>query len=164
MQITFKGNPMTLVGEPLKVGDKLPNFTLTKMDLTDLSAEETKGVRIFLAVPSLDTPICDMEVARFNQELQKLPAVTCYTVSVDLPFAQSRWCQAKAVENVVVASDYKNRSFGKETGTFIEELCLLTRACFVVNEQNEVVFADYMPEVSSEPDYQAVLTAAKALL
>ncbi|MPQ45214.1 thiol peroxidase [Clostridium tarantellae] len=162
MKVKFKGNELNLVGEQVHVGEKLPCFTVVDNNLGDVSLKDTKGVRIFLSVPSIDTPVCSIEVASFNEKIKELPNITCYTISMDLPFAQSRWCQAGTVENVKVLSDYKNREFAKATGTYLKELGLLTRACFVVNSNDELVYVDYLDEVTNEPDYNAVLEAAKA--
>ncbi|MGL5244671.1 MAG: thiol peroxidase [Sarcina sp.] len=161
MKVKFKGNDVNLVGEELKLGEKLPCFTVVANDLSNVSLKDTKGVRIFLAVPSIDTPVCSMEVARFNEKIKQLPDITCYTISMDLPFAQSRWCQAGTVENVKVLSDYKDREFAKATGTYIKELGLLTRACFVVDSNDELVYVNYLDEVTDEPNYDEVLEAAK---
>ena len=163
MKITFMGNPLTLVGTQLKAGDMLPDFTVTKNDLSPLTLADTQGkTRIFLAVPSLDTPVCDMEIREFNKRAAELPNVIIYTISMDLPFAQARWCGAAGVENVVTASDYKDRVFAAATGTMIEELGLLTRAAFVVDASGKVVHVEYLEEITNQPDYNAILAAAKA--
>ena len=161
MQVTFEGKPLTLVGAQLKVGDKLPNITLTANDLSSVSTHDKKGTRVFLTVPSLDTPVCDTEVRRFNQEVSKLKDVFIYAISLDLPFAQARWCGAAGIANVQIVSDYKNREFGKATGTFINELALLTRSVIIVNENNEVTYVEYLSEITNEPNYEAALNALK---
>ena len=163
MKVTFEGNPLTLVGERLKVGDKFPEFGVSKQDLNPLWFKDTAGIRIFLSVPSIDTPVCDLEVMTFNQRIKEIPDVTVYTVSMDLPFAQSRWCGAKGVENVLVVSDYHERQFAKATGTLIKELSLLTRAAFVVDEGGIIRYVDYLDEITQQPDFDAILNAAKAL-
>ena len=164
MKITFMGNPLTLVGTQLKAGNMLPDFTVTKNDLSPLTLADTQGkTRIFLAVPSLDTPVCDMEIREFNKRAAELPNVIIYTISMDLPFAQARWCGAASVEAVVTASDYKDRAFAAATGTLIEELALLTRAAFVVDAAGKVVYVEYLEEITDQPDYDAILDAAKAL-
>lgn len=164
MNITFKGTPVTLTGKTLRAGDLMPDFTVTGKEMNPVTLADTQGVRIFLAVPSLDTPVCDLEVRTFVQRLQQKPGVTVWAVSMDLPFAQSRWCAATGVASVHVVSDYKERSFGAATGTMIQELGLLTRAVFVVDQQGNIVYTEYVQEVSSAPDYDAALKQAEALL
>jgi len=159
--IKFQGNTLTLEGTIVKVGETLRDFTVVANDLSPVHSKDTNGVRIFLTVPSIDTPVCDTEVKRFNQEVDKLDGVTCYTVSMDLPFAQSRWCALADIETVKTVSDYKDREFGKATGTYIKELGLLTRAAFVVDSENIVTFVDYLEEVTNEPNYDNILAAAK---
>ncbi|MGL5084605.1 MAG: thiol peroxidase [Clostridium sp.] len=160
--IKFNGGPLTLGGKTVEVGEKLREFTLVANDLSAIESKDTKGVRVFLAVPSIDTGVCDMEVKKFNAELANVQGVTCYTVSMDLPFAQSRWCGDAGVETVKVVSDYKDRSFAEATGTYIKELGLLTRASFVVDSEDNVVFVEYLEEITNEPTYVAVLEAAKS--
>ena len=163
MQVTFQGNPLTLEGKQVSVGDVFPNFTVTKNDLSKLSLEDTSGVRIILTVPSLDTGVCDVEVNTFNKRASEIPGVSIYAISADLPFAQARWCGAAAVSSVVTASDYNERSFGAATGTFIKELALLTRAAFVLDAQSKIVHVEYLKEITEEPNYDAILEAAKKL-
>ena len=161
MKVTFQGNPLTLEGTQVKVGDNAPNFTVVNNDLNEVSLNDTKGKRIFLTVPSLDTPVCDTEVRRFNEEASKLDNVTVYTVSMDLPFAQARWCGAAGVNNVVTVSDYKDKVFSKNYGAYINELGLLTRAVFVVDENNKVTYVEYLNEITEEPNYAKALEALK---
>jgi len=161
MKITFQGNPLTLSGTQLKPGDTLKGFTVAKNDLSPLALSDTKGVRIFLTVPSLDTPVCDMEVREFNKHAAQLSGISIYTISMDLPFAQARWCGAAGVENVVAASDYKDKAFAEATGTMIEELGLLTRAALVVDASGKIVYAEYVGEITEQPNYDAILEAAK---
>jgi len=161
MKITFKGNPLNLIGEQLKAGDTFKDFSVSKNDLSPLTLADTSGVRVFLTVPSLDTPTCDMEVREFNKRAGELPGVSIFTVSLDLPFAQARWCGAAGVASVVTASDYKDGSFATATGTKIAELGLLTRAAFVVDASGKVVYAEYVSEITEEPNYEAILNAAK---
>ena len=134
MKVTFQGNPLTLEGTQVKVGDTAPDFTVVDNDLNPFKLSDTKGKRVFLTVPSLDTPVCDTEVRRFNQEAAKLGDVTIYTISMDLPFAQGRWCGGAEIDKVKTVSDYKDREFGKNYGVYINELGLLSRAVFVVDE------------------------------
>jgi thiol peroxidase len=164
--ITFKGNPFTLLGSELKVGDKAPDFAVVDNGLAPVSLASSAGkVRIISAVPSLDTPVCDAETRRFNQEAASLPGdVVVLTISLDLPFAQKRWCGSAGIEKVTTLSDYRDRSFGLNYGVLIKELLLLTRAIFVVDAQDVIRYIQIVPEVTSEPDYAAVIAAAKSLL
>ena len=157
--IKFQGNPVNLEGTEVKLGETFRDFILSKNDLSSLTLENTKGVRVFLTVPSLDTPVCDMEIRNFNEKISDFKDVTCYTVSMDLPFAQSRWCGSAGIKNVITVSDYKDRSFGKSTGTYIKELGLLTRAAFVVDSNNKVVYVEYVEEITNEPNYEKILDA-----
>lgn len=164
--ITFKGNPMTLVGPALNTGDKAPAFTAVDTGLAPVSLADFAGkIKIISAVPSLDTPVCDTETRRFNQEAAALPEnIVLLTVSMDLPFAQKRWCGAAGIERVKTLSDYRDRSFGLSYGVLIKELMLLSRVIFVIDATDTIRYIQVVPEVTSEPDYAAVLTAAKALL
>lgn len=164
--ITFKGNPMTLLGPELKVGDTAPDFAVVDNGLAPATLASYAGkVKIISSVPSLDTPVCDTETRRFNQEAASLPDnVVVLTISLDLPFAQKRWCGAAGIERVNTLSDYRERSFGNAYGVVIKELVLLTRAIFVVDASNIIRYIQIVPEVTSEPDYAAAIAAAKALL
>jgi thiol peroxidase len=164
--ITFKGNPFTLLGPELKVGDKAPDFAVVDNGLAPVSLASSAGkIRIISSVPSLDTPVCDTETRRFNQEAAGLPGdVVVLTISHDLPFAQKRWCGAAGIDKVTTLSDYRDRSFGQNYGVLIKELLLLARAIFVVDAQGVIRYIQIVPEVTSEPDYAAVVAAAKALL
>lgn len=161
MNVTFQGSPITLVGNQLKIGDIAPEFVVIDNNLNPIKLSDTKGKRVFLTVPSIDTPVCDMEVRRFNTEASKLNDVTIYTVSMDLPFAQSRWCGGAGIENVKTISDYKDREFGKNYGVYINELGLLSRAVFVVDENNKIIYVEYLTEITNEPDYEKVLEVLK---
>ncbi|MBU5484003.1 thiol peroxidase [Clostridium sp. MSJ-11] len=160
MTIKFDGNPLSLVGEQVKVGDVAPDFTATNNDLKDVYFKDTKGVRIILTVPSIDTPVCDLETRTFNSKATSIPNVSIYTISMDLPFAQSRWCAAHGIKNVTTLSDYKDRLVGKNYGTYIKELGLLTRAAFVVDSTNKIVYVEYLDEITEQPNYNAILKAA----
>nr|WP_278679174.1 thiol peroxidase [Clostridium paraputrificum] len=160
-KITFKGKDITLEGNQLSVGDTLKNCTLVGNDLNEVELTKTNGIRVILSVPSIDTPVCDTEVRRFNKEIESLPNAHCYTVSMDLPFAQARWCGAAGINRVTTLSDYKYRSFGDTTGTYIKELGLLTRASFVVDENNKVIFVEYLDEVANEPSYDKIISVVK---
>lgn len=162
MKVKFAGNDVNLVGNELKVGATAPDFTLTDNSLSPVTLKDTKGVRVFLAVPSLDTKVCDIEVATFNEKISELPAITVYSVSMDLPFAQARWCGSKGVKNVIALSDYNKRDFGTNYGVFLENFALLTRASFVVDSSNKVTYVEYLPDVTLEPSYDEILEAAKA--
>jgi thiol peroxidase len=164
--ITFKGNPMTLLGPVLKVGNSAPDFAVVDNALAATNlASYTGKVKIISAVPSLDTPVCDTETRRFNQEAAGLSGdVVVLTVSLDLPFAQKRWCGAAGIDRVITLSDYRDRSFGLGYGVLIKELLLLTRAVFVLDAGNTIRYIQIVPEVTAEPDYAAAIAAAKALL
>ena len=163
MTITFKGTPMNLSGRQLQVGDSMPDFTLTDQTLQAVHSRDLGGVRVFLTVPSLDTGVCDQEVRRFNQAAAEFPGASIYAVSLDLPFAQARWCGAAGVEAVRTLSDYRDHCFGAVTGTRIEELGLLTRAVFVVDGGGKITYVEFVPEVSAHPDYDAVLSHLHSL-
>lgn len=161
MKVKFGGQDVTLAGVQLNVGDKVPAFTVIKNDLSPLSLADMKGKKIISLVPSLDTEVCDMETRKFNVEAGKLNDVKVYTVSMDLPFAQARWCGNHGIENVITASDYKDRSAAAAFGAMIEEYGLLTRAVFVVDENDKVLYVEYCEEIVNEPNYEAALAAAK---
>ena len=163
MNITFQEKPVTLKGTMLKKGDTMPEFTVVNNDLETISSKDMKGIRILLSVPSLDTGVCSMEVAKFMEYMKSCDDVTCYSISMDLPFALGRWCQAKENERVITASDYKEHAFAKASGTYIEELGLLTRAVFVVDQNNKIQHVEYVSEVTQEPNYDAVLNTIAAL-
>lgn len=159
--ITFKENPVTLVGEEVKVGDKAPNFTVLANDLSEVSLEQYDGVKLISVIPSIDTGVCDAQTRRFNEEAAQLDNVNVLTISMDLPFAQRRWCGSNGIENVDTLSDHRDAYFGEAFGVLIKEMRLLARAVFVVNSQNEVVHAEYVSEATNHPDYEAAITAAK---
>lgn len=161
MQVTFEGNILNLEGRQLHEGDKLTNFTVSRNDLSPFTFSDTSGVRIILSVPSVDTPVCDVEIVTFNKRASEVPGVSLYTISMDLPFAQARYCGVLDIENVITLSDYKDHSFAKATGTYIKELGLLTRAAFVVNAQGELIYAEYIKEITDLPDFDAILEAAR---
>lgn len=161
--ITFKGNPVTLVGDAVKVGQKAPEFTVLANDLTKVTELDTSGsVRIFSVVPSLDTGVCDAQTRRFNEESEKLGNVKVFTFSVDLPFAQKRWCGANGIENVQTLSDHRELSFGEAYGVHIKELRLLARAVFVIDSSDTITYVEYVDEATNHPNYEAALEAARA--
>lgn len=161
---TLKGNQLTLLGPELQAGDKAPDFEAVDPSLQPVNLQKTgSGVRIFSVVPSLDTPVCDAQTKRFNEEAAKMPGVGIYTISMDLPFAQKRWCGAFGVDNVKMLSDHKSGSFGMSFGTLIKELRILSRAIFVIDKGGVVRHAEYVREVADHPDYEAALSKAKEL-
>ncbi|MED3956339.1 thiol peroxidase [Priestia aryabhattai] len=159
----FKGNDVTLLGNQVKVGDKAPNFTVLANDLSEVTLDSTNGsVRLISVVPSIDTGVCDAQTRRFNEEAAKLDNVKVLTVSVDLPFAQKRWCGANGIDNVQTLSDHRDLSFGEAYGVAIQELRLLARSIFVVDSNDNVTYVEYLPEVTEHPNYEAAIEAAKA--
>lgn len=161
--ITFKGNKVTLIGPDITVGDKAPDFTVLANDLTPVTLADSKGqVRLISVVPSLDTGVCDAQTRRFNEEAANLPNVQILTVSVDLPFAQKRWCGAAGIDKVQTLSDHRDLSFGKAYGVAIEELRLLARAIFVVDSKDTVTYVEYVSEATNHPNYEAAIEAAKS--
>ncbi|HVW09113.1 MAG TPA: thiol peroxidase [Bryobacteraceae bacterium] len=158
---TLGGKPMTLIGPELKVGDTAPDFSVVDDSLKDVNLAGTgSGTRIFSVVPSLDTPVCDAQTKRFNEESARLPGVQIFTVSMDLPFAQKRFCNSFALDNIKMLSDHRSGSFGEAYGTLIKDLRIHSRAIFVVGPDNKVRYVEYVPEVGSHPNYEAVLAAA----
>ena len=161
--VTFHGNPLTLLGQEIKVGDTAPEFEALDNSLAPVKLSAFQGkVVIISAVPSLDTPVCDLETRRFNAEAAKLgQEVVILTISMDLPFAQKRWCGAAGVTHVTTLSDHKDAAFGLAYGVLIKELRLLTRAVFVVDRKGVVRYVELVREITHEPDYDAALTAVK---
>ena len=160
---TLKGNPLTLVGPELKAGDQAPDFNLVDNGLKNVTLADTgNNVRILSVVPSLDTPVCDAQTKRFNEEAAKLPGVDILSVSMDLPFAQKRWCGAFGVDKVKMLSDHRDGSFGSHYGTLIKELRIESRAIFVLDRNNTIRHAEYVKEVAEHPNYDAALSAARA--
>jgi thiol peroxidase len=158
----MRGNPLTLVGPELKPGDTAPDFSVIDSSLKPVHLADTAGkTRIFSVVPSLDTPVCDAQTKRFNEEASKLNGVDIYTVSMDLPFAQKRFCNSFALDNVKMLSDHREASFGSSWGTLIKEMRILSRAIFVVGPDNKVKYVEYVPEVADFPNYEAALEAAR---
>jgi thiol peroxidase len=164
-EVTFKGSPITLVGPKLKAGDKAPDFTAVGAGLAPVSLADTGStVRLFNVVPSLDTPVCNIQTKRFAEELKALgDKVVAYTVSTDLPFAQARFCTEAKIENLKNLSDAHNHSFGEHYGVLITDLPvpLLARAVFVVDASNTITYAEIVPEIAQEPDYEPALKALK---
>jgi len=163
---TLHGNPMTLVGPEISVGQPAPDVELVANDLSATQLASFKGkVCIVTSVPSLDTPVCDTETRRFNEEAARLgDDVVVLAISTDLPFAQTRWCGAAGVKNVLTLSDHRETVFGTSYGVLIKELRLLARAVFVVDKEGVVRYTELVKEVADEPNYDAALAAAKGLL
>lgn len=164
--ITMRGKPLTLVGQELKEGDPAPDFEVLDNGLSPVKLASFKGkVCVISSVPSLDTPVCDTETRRFNQEAGKLSAdVQILTISMDLPFAQKRWCGAAGVDKVVTLSDHRNASYGTTYGVLIKDLRLLARAVFVLDREGIIRYIQIVKETTEEPDYEAVLDAVNNLV
>jgi thiol peroxidase len=164
--VTMRGNPLTLVGKGLNVGDPAPDVEVMDNDLNPVKLSSYRGkVCIVSTVPSLDTPVCDMETRRFNQEAANLgPEVAILTISTDLPFAQKRWCGAAGVDKVATLSDHREVAFGEAYGILIKELRLLARAVFVVDKEGVIRYIQLVKEIAEEPDYDAVIAAVKELI
>jgi thiol peroxidase len=163
--ITMKGNPLTLLGTPVQVGQAAPNFTVVANDLSPVKLSDYRGKTVILsAVPSLDTGVCDKETRRFNEEAANFgDNVVVLTISMDLPFAQARWCGAAGIDRVVTVSDYQQADFGTKYGLLIKDLRLLARQVMVVDADGVIRYVQLVPEVAQEPDYDAVLAVVKAL-
>jgi thiol peroxidase len=164
--VTMKGNPATLLGNEVTVGQPAPDVDLVANDLSTVRLCSFQGkVRIITSVPSLDTPVCDRETRRFNEEVSRLgDDVAVLAVSMDLPFAQKRWCGAAGVENVQTLSDHRDAAFGTSYGVLIKDVRLLARAVFVLDKNGVIRYQELVKEITSEPDYEAALKAAKGLL
>ena len=164
--VTFKGGPLTLIGNEVSVGQTAPDFTAAANDLSPYKLSDDSGkVVVVSVVPSLDTPVCDTQTRKFNEAAASLgDNVVIVTVSVDLPFAQARWCGAAGVEQVKTVSDYNGVEFGTKYGLLIKELHLLTRAVLVVDQQGVIRYYQLVSEVTDEPDYDAALESVKKLL
>jgi len=163
--VTFKGNAITLLGNEIRPGQAAPDFRVQKSDLSDYTLRSSPGkTRILAAVPSLDTGVCDVEMRRFNAEAAKLPDVEVVCVSMDLPFAQKRWCGATGSDRILAASDHRDASFGKAFGCLVSGGPLdriLCRAVFVVGKDDRIRHVEYVKEIATEPDYAAALAAAR---
>lgn len=163
--VTFKGNPLTLVGNLISVGDKAPAFTALANDLTEVALSSFAGkIKLISVVPSLDTPVCELQTKRFNEEATKLsPEIVLLTISMDLPFAQRRFCDSFHIERVQVLSDHRDASFGLAYGVLIKELRLLARSIFIIDKQDTVRYIELVKEVASHPDYDKALAALKQI-
>ena len=164
--VTMQGNPLTLLGKELKTGDRAPDFTVLSNDLSPVGLSAYQGKTLIISsVPSLDTPVCDMETRRFNTEAEGLGSdVAVLTISMDLPFAQKRWCGNAGVKNVTTLSDHREASFGIGYGVLIKELRLLARGIFVVDSDGSIRYIQIVKEITDEPDYETVIKAVKKLI
>ena len=168
--ITWKGNPITLQGRAVAAGDKAPDFALSGGDLSEVALADVldggKRAAMLLLVPSLDTGVCSIETAKFSKQVDALPAdsLKTYAVSMDLPFAQKRWCVAETVANIVMLSDFRDHSFGYAYGVRMKEKGLLARSIFIIGRDGVVRYVQIVPDGTSEPDYEAAMTAAKAAI
>jgi thioredoxin-dependent peroxiredoxin len=161
---TMRGNPLTLLGPELKAGDKAPDFSAVNDGLQPVNLAGTgKAVRIFSVVPSLDTPVCDAQTKRFNEEAAKLPGVEIFTVSMDLPFAQKRWCGNYGIDKIKMLSDHRSGSFGENYGTLIKDMRIESRAIFVLDSDDTIKHVEYVKEVADHPNYETALAAARSL-
>ena len=163
LNIICDGAPLTVWGEQLRVGDRMLNFSAVTKNFEDWSLSDVRGIKIISVVPSLDTPICQLQTRRFNREAVEFNNVSVITISLDLPFAQTRWCGAEGIDKVIVISDYKNREFSKQTCLLIHETKLLTRAVFVLDNCNNIKHLEYVRDISKEPNYEKIRETIKLL-
>lgn len=160
--VTIEGNPLTLVGPEIKVGDVAPDFTVLNQNLAPVKLSDAKGKKVLISIaPSIDTSVCAAQTRKFNEEVAKLDDVAIYCISVDLPFALGRFCAAEGIDAVQTLSDHKDLNFGEQYGFAIEELRLLARGIVVVDADGKVTHVEYVPEVTDHPDYEAALAAVK---
>jgi thiol peroxidase len=163
--VTLKGKPLALLGPEIKVGQKAPNFKLLTIDSTNVELSQTKGkVRLLSVVHSLDTQVCDLQTQRFEEEAAKFKDVVIYAISMDLPFAQARYCGAHNIISLQTLSDHREASFGRAYGVLIEELRLLSRAIFIIDRDDTVRYVEYVPEVTRHPDYDKAIEALKKVV
>ncbi len=163
--VKMGGNPVTLIGDEVKVGDKAKDFTALNTDLSEFNLSSTNGkVRIISVVPSLDTGVCELQTINFNEMASKLGDVVILTVSMDLPFAQERFCGAKGIDKVVTISDHKDADFGEKYGFLMEELRLLARGIVIIDKDGVVQYVEYVPEATDHPDYDKAYEEAKKLI
>lgn len=163
--VTFKGNPMQTSGDLPAMGQPAPDFSLVANDMSQVSLQDSQGkVRIISVVPSVDTPVCSLETARFNREMDSLPdSVIGYTVSVDTPFAQKRYCGAEGVEKMQLLSDFKGQAFAKSYGVYLNDLGITARCIFIVDKDGKIAYTQLVPEVAQEPNYEEVVAKAREL-
>ena len=163
--VTMKGNPVVLVGNEVKVGDKAPDFEVTANDLSPVKFSSFAGkVCVITVVPSIDTGVCDKMTRKFNEEAASLKDIAVLTISMDLPFAQARWCGSAGIKNLQTLSDYRLASFGNAYGILIKDLRLLARGVFIVDKAGIVRYTQLVPEITQEPNYKEAIEAAKKLL
>jgi len=164
--VTMKGNPVTLVGNKLKEGEKAPDFKVVDENLQPITLKDYEGkLKLISVTPSLDTPVCDMQARKFNDEAAKLgDKVAVLNISVDLPFAIKRFCNAAGIDKVDTLSDYKDVSFGENYGVLIKELRLLARSVFIVDDKDVVKYVEVVPEVTDEPNYETALKELNKIL
>ena len=163
--ITFKSKPVTLVGTPLKAGQKAPDFTLLSPDMKEVRLADSKGkVRLLSVVVSLDTPVCDLQTQRFEEQASQFKDVVIYTISMDLPFAQARYCGARNIQNLQTLSDHRDASFGAAYGVLIKDLRLHARAIFIIDKRDTIRYVEYVKEVTQHPDYDRAIAALKEVL
>lgn len=164
VNVTFKGNPMTLRGEQVKVGDQAPDFTVLNTELEQVSLNDFTGKKKLISViPSIDTGVCSTQTKTFNEQAASVDNAAIITISNDLPFAQKRWTADEGLENAVTLSDHRDLSFGENYGVVMEELRLLARSVFVLDENDEIQYVEYVPEGTDHPDYDKAIEALKAL-
>ena len=163
--VTMKGSPLTLAGNPVKVGDKAPDFEVLTNDLSPVRLSAFAGkICLISSVPSLDTSVCDTQTRKFNEQAKSLAAnVIFLTISMDLPFAQKRWCGAAGVENMQVLSDHRKAEFGNAFGVLIEQLRLLARAVFIIDAKGTIKYIQIVDELTNEPDYEEAIEALKGI-
>jgi len=163
--ITFQGNPLTLTGNEIRVGDKAPDFTVLTGELKEIGLKDfAEKVKVISVTPSLDTPVCDLQARMFNTEAAKLPAdVTVLNISMDLPFAISRFCTSAGIDKVKALSDHRDASFGNGYGVLISELRLLARSIFIIDKEDVIRYIEIVPELTKEPDYEKALEALKKI-
>jgi len=163
--VTFSGNPLTLAGNEVKVGDKAPAFKVIDKDLSEVTLSDFGGkVKIISVTPSLDTPVCDLQARKFNQEAGALgDKVSVINISMDLPFAISRFCTSAGIENIRTLSDHRDASFGNAYGVLIKELRLLARSIFVIDQSDIIRYLEQVPEITNEPNYEQALAEARKL-
>lgn len=165
VNVTFKGGAVTLLGDSPKVGDKAPDFTVLSSSLEPVKLSDYDGkVKIIAVYPSIDTGVCQAQNRRFNQEANNLKDVAVLSISVDLPFAQGRFCAAEGLDSIITLSDHKDLDFGYKYGYVIEELRLLARGTVIIDKDNTIKYIEYVPEIATEPDYDAALKIVKELI
>ena len=163
-QVTFKNNPVTLLGEQVTVGTAAPDFSVLDTDLNVKTLADFEGKKKLISViPSIDTGVCEQQTRKFNEEASSIDNAVVITISADLPFAQKKWCAANGLDNVVTLSDHKDLSFGTNYGVVMEDLRLLARSVFVLNDANEVVYTEVVPEGTDHPDYDKAIEALKSI-